>query len=149
MQKRRPCIDSHSYLSENSRRPLRNKILFTKSKSQHELKRRGEGKITKQKSCNQKNNIYLKNDVFDNLETLFDLKKPLTLPEIHSSSLTEKFIDFTFDSSSSTNSCHNYSLFLNNCINTSKLEPNIITQVKIIYMLYKICILYKKILEYI
>lgn len=126
MQKRRPFAKIHSYLLENSQRSQRNHSLFTKSKSQCELKRhrlQGDGKNSKQKKS-----ITLKNDDFDSLESLFDLKKPLTLPEIHSPLLnnyptTEKFINLSFDCSSLR------PLFLNKCISTSELEPNIIPKV--------------------
>lgn len=122
MQKRKPCVSSHLHLPKTFPRPLHNQTLFIKSKSHHDIKRRRlQRKSSKQKIYDHDNNIRMKEDVFGCLESLFDLKKPLTLPEIPSPLLNycpteEKLDNLTFEF----------------CINNSNLEPNIINQVKVL-----------------
>ena len=146
MQKRRPCTGSQSHSPRNSPRPLHVQSIPIKSKSHHELKRRRQQRgSARQKSLDHVDNISLKKEVFSSLESLFDLKKPLTLPEIHSP-LLSYFQGGEGSSASDSQSPKSPRhlvppLLLQHFSHTTELEPHIFIQVtkisiKIIFFNY-------------
>ncbi|XP_076385939.1 uncharacterized protein LOC100881157 [Megachile rotundata] len=87
MKKRRPCTWNLSRSAKSSPRSFRVREfdgLPIETKSFHELKHLQKYGSKSQKKNTEFEESSLKRDAFGSLESLFDLKKPLTLPEIHS-----------------------------------------------------------------
>ncbi|XP_012165049.1 uncharacterized protein LOC100646536 [Bombus terrestris] len=85
MKKRRPCTWNTSCSPRNSQIPPRARELDNcpvKTKSFHDLKRLKRGISKLQKKSAEYRESSLKRDTFSSLESLFDLKKPLNLPDI-------------------------------------------------------------------
>lgn len=87
-QKRRPCTwnSSRSTTSPTSLHARELDTFPAKTKSVHDLKRRRLQRCSPklQKKGTESSGFLLKRDAFGSLESLFDLKKPLNLPEVYS-----------------------------------------------------------------
>ncbi|XP_076623249.1 uncharacterized protein LOC143342848 [Colletes latitarsis] len=89
MKKRRPCTWNISRSPGNSPTPLHARELDSfpiKTRSTHDLKRRRLQRYGSklQKKSPDHSEPDFKRDAFGSLESLFDLKKPLNLPEVFS-----------------------------------------------------------------
>ncbi|XP_026669479.1 uncharacterized protein LOC108625182 isoform X3 [Ceratina calcarata] len=87
MKKRRPCAWNPTRSPRSSPTPLNaHEIdgLSNKTKSFHDLKRLKRSSIKLQKKSAENRETSLKRDAFGSLESLFDLKKPLNLPDVYS-----------------------------------------------------------------
>ena len=139
LQKRRLCMGSQSHSPKNSPRPLHVQSIPIINKNNRESKRRRQqrGSIIQKSHDHVNNNNRIKKEVFGSLESLFDLKKPLTLPELHSPLLNccqgrEKRTESPSSEFQSSRSPKRLdpSLFLPLFSNFTKLEPHIFIQVK-------------------
>lgn len=88
-QKRRPCTLNSTRSSGNTGASIHVRELDRfpiKTKSSHDLKRRRLQRCGPklQRKTTEINELPLRRDAFGSLESLFDLKKPLNLPEVFS-----------------------------------------------------------------
>ncbi|XP_076676226.1 uncharacterized protein LOC143373160 [Andrena cerasifolii] len=129
MKKRRPCT-WNSYRSTTSPTSLLARELDTfpvKTKSVHDLKRRRLQRCSPklQKKSAESSGFPLKRDAFGSLESLFDLKKPLKLPEV--CSLTVQYHQEGYVSSLDPGNLNTSRNFIESLISQRvDLEPHIL-----------------------
>ncbi|XP_076248669.1 uncharacterized protein LOC143188346 [Calliopsis andreniformis] len=125
MKKRRPWNPSRSSNSPTPSNAREIDVFSVKTKSSHDLKRR---RLQRSSSKSQKKSTDycespLKRDAFGSLESLFDLKKPLNLPEIYS--LTVEYHQEGYISSFQPGVLKNTKNFVES-LPTQQLEPHIL-----------------------